>query len=223
MAKVLLDVGAHVGETLEVALDSRWGFDTIHCFEPAPQCWPALTDLADHRTVIHRFGLWDRDSRIPLFDAGAIGASIFHEKAAGTEPTFVDVKDVGRWLAENLVDGDQVVMKLNCEGAECDVIERMHASGQLHRIDELLVHFDVRKIPGQAHRESEARELLNAAGVTYVPAENIMFGRNTQEKTRNWLAHHHARGIRRHYYSVGKRVEFAIRTRVYEWRKRRVR
>jgi len=33
--RIFLDVGGHHGETLDVALDPRWGFDKIYCFEPA--------------------------------------------------------------------------------------------------------------------------------------------------------------------------------------------
>jgi hypothetical protein len=36
--KVFLDVGAHLGETLEAALDPRYAFDRIYCFEPAQTC-----------------------------------------------------------------------------------------------------------------------------------------------------------------------------------------
>jgi len=33
MAKIFLDIGAHVGESAAAALDERHKFDKIHCFE----------------------------------------------------------------------------------------------------------------------------------------------------------------------------------------------
>ena len=185
----------------------------IHCFEPAPECWLSLRTLADDRTKVHQFGLWSSDAELSLFDAGEIGASVFAEKAISQRPTRVEVKDVGAWLAHNVAEEDEVVMKLNCEGAECEVIDRIHATGQLRLITELLIHFDVRKIAGLEHREATTRALLAEEGVKYQTADKLFFGRNTQEKTANWLGWYHAKPYRKLYFSVWKRIEFGVRTR----------
>ena len=49
--KVFLDVGAHLGETLEVVQDRRWGFERIVSFEPAPGCWPHVEAVAGERVI----------------------------------------------------------------------------------------------------------------------------------------------------------------------------
>lgn len=84
----------------------------------------------------------------------------------------------------------------------------------------MLVHFDVRKVPGQESREAETRRRLDAAGVTYRPAGQLFFGRTIQEKTRNWLAWYHAGPVARLRYSVLRRAEFAARVRVHRLRVR---
>lgn len=220
MAKVMIDVGAHLGETLSVAMDPRWSFDRIYCFEPAPQCWPALHELADARVEVLPFGLWSEDASLTLYDPGSIGASVHRSKPSHGDEVEINVVDAAGWFAQNVSADDEVVMKLNCEGAECEVLDRLLDTGELSKVDELVVHFDVRKVPGQEHREAATRRRLDHAGVNYQPAEALFFGRNTQEKTRNWLSWYHASGVAKLRYSVLRRVEFALRRQVYGLRHR---
>ena len=102
------------------------------------------------------------------------------------------------------------MVKINCEGAECDVLDRLLEAGELAKVDELLVHFDVRKVPSLRGREAPTRARLDAAGVPYRPAEAIHFGPDIQEKTRNWLGWYHARGVRRLHHAQIRRVSYAV-------------
>ena len=67
-----------------------------------------------------------------------------------------------------------VYAKINVEGAEADLIDRLFHTGELAKIDHLLVHFDVRKAPSLAHREPEVRRQLEVSGVDFQPAEAIL-------------------------------------------------
>jgi FkbM family methyltransferase len=211
MSRVFLDIGAHVGETLEVVKEPRWGFDRIYCFEPAPQCWDRLEALVDDRVRLFRFGLWSCDTSMPLHEPGEIGASVFGSKSSGAPADTVALRDVSVWFAEHLSDEDHVVAKINCEGAEIEIISRLLDTGQIRELDELLVHFDIRKVPGQEHREAEIRGRLDGSSVPYRAAESIFFGRNVQEKTRNWLSWYQAGPAKRPWYSVVRRVSYSAR------------
>lgn len=218
--KLFLDIGAHIGETLTVAQDPRWAFDRIFCFEPAPQCWEHLESIADDRTEILRFGLWNADTCRTLHDPGLIGASIFANKADSSDTIDVELRDAAKWFHANISVDDEVVMKVNCEGAECDVLDHLLESGELAKVDELVVHFDVRKVPGLEERELLTRAGLAAQAVPYHAAEDVFFGRNVTEKTRNWLDWYHSSRLGRIRHTVGRRTEFALRTRLYNYRHR---
>src|SRR5262249_33531928 len=122
--KVFLDVGAHDGASLHAVRDPKYGFDRIYCFEPASSCWPVLEAVSDERVTVCRFGLWDRTGEHTLYDTGSVGASVFADKFAGAragEPArFVRATD---WFLDNLGERDVVFLKLNCEGAEVDIVE----------------------------------------------------------------------------------------------------
>ena len=218
--KLFLDVGAHVGETLAVAQDPRWAFDRIFCFEPAPQCWQRLEDLADGRTQVLRFGLWTSRVNCDLHDPGLIGASIFESKSVSGLKSEVELWDAAEWFRTNVSWNDEVVMKVNCEGAECAVLDHLAESGELSKVDELVVHFDVRKVPELANREAATRVNLAKAGVPYHAAEEILFGRNITEKTRNWLDWYHSSTLRRKRHVILRRAEFGFRTTLYNYRSR---
>jgi hypothetical protein len=69
--RVLLDVGAHVGETVEAVLDPKYRFDRIVCFEPVASCREALRRFEDPRIGIMPFGLGNRTCERQIFGQGA--------------------------------------------------------------------------------------------------------------------------------------------------------
>ena len=187
--KVFLDVGAHEGSSLNAVRDPKYGFDRIYCFEPASGCWPALESVADSRVTVCRFGLWNATREHPLYDPGSRGASVFADKFK-ERPTdemaqFVRASD---WFRENLAEGDEIYLKLNCEGAECDIAEDLLDSGELARVRSVMIDPDVRKIPSQEHRERELGERLRGAGLTnYFMERDVMVGDTHRARVQNWL------------------------------------
>lgn len=189
--KVFLDVGANTGQTLAAVADKALGFGRIVCFEPAPACWPMLEHLADKRVRIEPFGLWNRTGKAPIFQPGTQGAGMWKKDRGLIDETqvcrFVRASD---WVAANIAPGhrDLVYLKLNCEGAECDILDDLLDSGMFERIDFVMVDFDVRKISALKHRESMLRERLASIGFPRVAfSKDVMRGETHQARIRNWL------------------------------------
>jgi len=188
--KVFLDVGAHEGGTLNAVRDPKYRFDRIYCFEPASACWPALESVRDDRVSVCRFGLWHRTCKHTLYDPGSVGASVFADKfATGTPPVevcrFVRATD---WFRDNVDAGDEIFLKLNCEGAEVDIVEDLLDSGKFARVRSAMIDPDIRKISSQAHRERDLRERLLASGLTnYFMEEDVMIGATHRARIQNWL------------------------------------
>lgn len=186
--KVFLDVGAHVGETLKPALDPRYRFDTIVCFEPVESCCAILEKLADGRVEICKFGLWNDTSHLPIYGAGAIGATLFRNGDRHGQAEIVELRRASDWFKEHISDDDEVYLKLNCEGSECDILDDLLDSEEIRKVKSILVDFDVRKIPSLAHREREVRERLNGAGYSEVLCLKERYKGPTHTATvENWL------------------------------------
>ncbi len=213
--RVFLDIGAHLGETLSVVRARKWGFDRIVCFEPAAVCWPKIRELADERVELCTFGLSDQDQVLTLHNPGSVGASLWAAKDTSELALDCDFRDAAAWFEDNVVETDTVYAKINVEGAEVGIIGRLAEAGQLGKIDHLLVHFDVRKIPGMEYLEDQARRQLDEAGIDYQLAGDIQFG-GVYRGTRNWLKWVHGNPRTRDLrYKRIRRAGHAVRLRLY--------
>jgi FkbM family methyltransferase len=191
MRKIFLDVGANTGQTLAAALDPVFAFDRIVCFEPASICWSYLSELADERTFIARFGLWNQNCERPLIEPGRKGASIWKkEKSARDDRETCEFRRASEWFRQFIDEGDEVFLKLNCEGAECDILDDLLDSDEFRKVSYAMIDFDVRKIDSQKHREREVRERLKRAGIGFPRvafARDVMIGETHGARIKNWL------------------------------------
>jgi FkbM family methyltransferase len=186
--KVFLDVGAHVGETLKPALDPRYRLDRIVCFEPVEACCAILEKQADERVEICRFGLWKETSRLPIYGPGALGATLFGEGDRPGQTEIVELRRASDWFKDNISEDDEVYLKLNCGGSECDILDDLLDSEEIRKVRSILVDFDVRKIPSLAHREGEVRERLKGTGYSQVLCLKDRYKGPTHTATvENWL------------------------------------
>jgi FkbM family methyltransferase len=135
---VAIDLGAYVGSWAQQMAD-RYGC-TVYAFEPSPG--PAAKAAADLRSYpkvrILPYGVDARDGSATLTKDGP-GSSIY-----GGQGQFgcveVEIRDIVHVLEElDLRSVD--VMKINIEGAEYDVLERLCAAEWLGRIGTVSVQF----------------------------------------------------------------------------------
>lgn len=159
--RIFVDVGAHYGETLAVALDPKWGFDRVYSLEPSSACFRVLARHRDPRLVCERIALSSRNGTATLHGSGLLGASVYAGKtqlegAAAASET-IDLVRASEWL-ETLPAGE-IFLKMNCEGSEADILEDLLDSGAIRRVASIYVDFDIRKVPGQEGRQAaiEAR------------------------------------------------------------------
>lgn len=188
---IFLDVGAHDGQTLEEVLKPGYPFTKVYAFEPMPTQYANLIRLHDDpRLVTVNAGLSNRTGIRPVYGTNtAMEASVFAEKndvdaAVATECRFIRASD---FFHDRIPQA--AVVKLNCEGSECDILTDLAISGEIHKITNVMIDFDVRKIPGQKHREKEVLKLLGDIGFDrYFLSEQVMIGRTHQLRIAHWLS-----------------------------------
>lgn len=173
--RIFVDVGAHYGETLDVALDPRWGFGRVFSLEPSRDCQELLTTFRDERLFLETCGLSNRSESAQLYGAGLLGGSVYEDKPQGDHGTTETIQLVraSDWFRQHTSSTDEVYLKLNCEGSEADVLEDLLDSEVLARVKAIYVDFDIRKIPSQAHRQADLEMRLNAAGVPFETPEAL--------------------------------------------------
>ena len=157
---VVLDAGAYTGEWAQAILD-RYN-PTIHAFEPDPRNYKHLEKKAQAspRLISHEYGLGDRNERARM-TLEFLGSSVYSSgKDSKKVPTAeVDIRDIADvWQALGL---DRIhLMKINIEGAEFPLLERMIEADLLKKVDCYLIQFHEWH-PGAYRRRRHIRKALS--------------------------------------------------------------
>lgn len=138
-SSVVLDVGAHVGEWAESIVER---YDPrMYLFEPNPPFYKKIVDRFANNPKVRcfRYGLHDHDAVLRLQQQDQ-GSTIFDENKREGHSVQVELRDVVRVLDELGLD-DVGLLKLNIEGGEYDVLDRLIAAGRMPTIRCILVQY----------------------------------------------------------------------------------
>ena len=193
--KLFLDVGGHFGESVAVALAPEFAFDAVHSFEPDPKCVARIerdfaTAIAAGRLYVHPVALGAEDREITLFgDNAGGGASIVAGMLSDDgRATRVAKVDVARFL-DGLAFDDAIFVKLNCEGGEVEILDRLHQSANIDAVKSIMADFDIVKTSGGYFHKRRIVRLYRAKRLPLMLSEAVMVGRTHAERIRNWLAY----------------------------------
>jgi FkbM family methyltransferase len=152
-----LDVGGFEGSwALELLCRHRCH---VEVFEPVPEYAERLRRrFAFSDSVrINGFGLGGRDGRLPLGVEGE-RSSFFHDLGAGKKVVHAPIRDVVGYLDEQGIR-HAAVLKLNIEGGEYELLERLIDAGRTSTFDFILVQFHDELADAQARYETIAMRL----------------------------------------------------------------
>jgi FkbM family methyltransferase len=185
---LFLDVGAHDGQTLREVL--RHPFDRIFAFEPMPvQHRNLLRDFTDPRLQILRYGLSDRSGTMPVYGTNDdMEASVYPDKVDVDRVacTWCEFVEASRFFHDHVEP--PVIVKLNCEGSEIAILNNLIESGQVWKITNVMIDFDVRKIPGMEHLEAELLDRFEQIGFhNFSLCDDVMKGETHQDRIAHWL------------------------------------
>ncbi len=192
MAKIFVDVGGYHGESSLAALDPIFGFDRIFCFEPVASCAEIIRRrIVDTRFILVQACLSNFAGNVTIHNPGTLGASVYSDAPAyqgAAPPETALAIDASHFFGSFVSSLDHVWLKLNCEGAECDVLESLMSAQLRAPIRNVLVDFDARKIPSQSHRVSALQRRLVEENVPHSFPEDVQYGNVTNYGgIRNWL------------------------------------
>jgi FkbM family methyltransferase len=171
MTRIFLDVGSNIGQTIELLLRPRFKVDHIVGFDPSPICHGILDQKFTNnpKVTIVKHGLWSKTCKLELHNEGSQGGTVHDDYQTTCDPeirvtqcSFIKASD---WFAENVSVDDEVFLKINAEGSECEIIMDLLDSGEYGKVKSLLIDFDVRKSPSQKHKEAELRQRMDEMGI----------------------------------------------------------
>lgn len=171
MSRIFLDVGSNVGQTIELLLQPRFKVDHIFGFDPSPLCHSVLCKEFGNnsKVTIVKAGLWSETCEIDLHNEGSVGGTVYTDykttcnpKLRVTKCKFIRASD---WFSDNISSDDEVFLKINAEGSECEIVFDLLRSGEYDKVKALFIDFDIRKSPLNRHKEDELREQMKTMNI----------------------------------------------------------
>ena len=143
MSKYFIDCGAHCGESI-LRARQQFGYDiTILSFEAVPSLAEELSKLyiEDPLVTICNAAVYVEDGLIdfnvcPAFTDGSSVLSTLNNNHLARKIS-VPCFDLSSWLRTSFESDDYIILKLDIEGAEYDVLEKMIADNTIRLVNEL--------------------------------------------------------------------------------------
>jgi FkbM family methyltransferase len=153
MKKIYIDGGARIGESLDMFLNDRkdlLGCD-VHFFECNDSHLEILTKIKEenknYNFIVHSDALWSENGEMDFYisidkwgDAGCTLRPEKREKLDLENPKKVKTIDFSEFLNQ-FNDDDYIIVKLDIEGAEYKVIERILETKSINKINELYIEW----------------------------------------------------------------------------------
>lgn len=129
MRKIFIDCGANDGCSVELfrkSFPDHAEFE-VYCFEANKKFRDSLLNYTQN---VYTALVW-------IDENGASFGGWKMKEFGGGDGTYVNTIDLSTWIRESFLSTDYIILKLDIEGAEYKVIEKMYHDGTLTYIDEI--------------------------------------------------------------------------------------
>lgn len=161
MQNLLIDIGAHFGESLEEALRPIYKIDCVYAIEPSSVAIKKLSRFKDKRLNIYPIAVSNYNGKANLFSAGAVGGGLFSDKRRHWENIeTVNVVKFSEWAMSNLSESENIFIKINVEGSELYILQEILTIYKKLNIKSILLSIDIEKVPSLSKYKDELYKLI---------------------------------------------------------------
>lgn len=150
--KYFIDCGAHCGESILQA-KQRFGQDiTVISFEPIPYFANQLKEIYkdDDTVMVENAAVWINQDIKKFYVHGEItdGSSLLTLYGGVEEGRYINIPcfDLSSWIMDTFDSDDYLILKLDIEGAEYEVLNKLIEDGAIKMIKELWGEWHHQKI-----------------------------------------------------------------------------
>lgn len=148
MKKIYIDAGSHNGNSIRKFIEENKQEYIIYAFEPNPKF------AEDHRDIPCQFyncAVWIENGIVGLYLAeNDEGSTLVQTKVTSNvdydNPIRVKAIDFDSWIKAKFAMDDFIILKMDIEGAEFEVLDRMIQGGSIDYIDELRLEHHANKV-----------------------------------------------------------------------------
>lgn len=160
-----VDCGAFRGKALNWARKRYGDKCKLYAFE----CNPHIPHSYGNDVKTIEKAVWVSDGNLRFYmntmKPTIEGHSVYKNKTTGNldkeHPVVVPCIDFSKWLLSTFKENDDVIVKMNIEGAEYDVLEKCIETGAIKIIKTLFIQWHYKKIPGLEKQHVDLVSKLN--------------------------------------------------------------
>ena len=175
MNRYFIDCGAHCGESILTAKQYFGSDINVISFEPVPGLAKQLQEIHqnDPTIQIQNSAVWINDDikKFHLSEAYTDGSSLLNSLNNLRDDHYIDINcfDLSTWISESFNEKDYLILKLDIEGAEYEVLNKMIEDDTIKLVNELWGEWHDMKIDDD-HTQFLAKKIYK-----YLEDNNINF------------------------------------------------
>jgi len=158
MRKIFIDAGGNNGCSVKKFRrehDQNNAYE-IFSFEPNQKFFDCYSEFSNHTLI--KSAVWTYDGNLNFYLSKApdsAGSSLYPDKIdpihkmsiIKDNQTRVDCIDLSQWIANNFDKNDEIILKMDIEGAEYEVIQKMINEKTINYINSIFIEWHWNKIP----------------------------------------------------------------------------
>lgn len=153
---IVFDVGGYLGDWSD-AIYNKYRC-RIFVFEPVKEYFHKITQRLRKisKIQVYNFGLGEKDIRKSIYKMD--NSSSFYKKDSYTEKEICKIRDIKKFIIKNNLKKINLI-KINIEGGEYDLLDKMIDSNLIHMFENLQIQFH-RFMPNAKLRRKEIQNKL---------------------------------------------------------------
>ena len=144
MRKVFIDCGAHCGCSVRKFRTEYKNHEEyeVYCFEANPHLIEHVSK--EPNIIVNNKAVWDTDGESEFFvlkkftSGGGTLSKYKADHSSLIETVKIETIDFSRWLIDTFSADDEIILKLDIEGAEYRVLEKMIQDESIRYINKLM-------------------------------------------------------------------------------------
>lgn len=162
MSNIFIDVGAHIGESLEEALRPIYDLHEVIAIEPSSFGYKKLLKFRDPRLTIYKTAVSNFEGKTTLYAAGSVGGSLFPDKSRHwPDSESVIVNKFSKFFQEYINKDSNIYVKINIEGSEYFLLSEILLLIKIYKFKSILLSVDLPKVPSLAIYQQDLTSLIN--------------------------------------------------------------
>ena len=177
MKKIFLDLGAHVGESIEAFMKYWEDADEFEILSLEPSAYPKIvkslmeTQEKYANVLYTQTAAWTHTGTVKFYDTGNEDSSILKEKCPYSYqdgkpfiPREVSCIDISEAIRKEFSKDDYIIVKMDIEGGEYAVLEKMVNDGTMEYIDKLYCELHGSKCGKSLQESLDLLDMVESTG-----------------------------------------------------------